>query len=1482
MKDIDDWPLKVKNELLDYLRWNSYCSERYRIFYVATPKVACTSLKWWFADLEGYSQALRAITDSRETDPDLVIHDNFYKVAGNVTGLLPDDLFEPLTSDTFFRFAVVRNPYHRIFSAWQSKLLLQEPLQIEPYRNADFFHHPIECAGDIAAAFEGFLEYLAINEVSSYKDIHWTPQVSILCPDLINYTKLVKIENTDEFAEVLLNQVGPDVSNPFASHHRNESLIPYVPEFVTKRSAELIRMLYAEDFDTFGYDKQPPEAEQAFSSDQLDIAIRAIKLIRKRHQRLGECNLQIANLRNELSNISINKVQQPTPKNQASCYILHCCIRRVSIVFCNDIKAFKQMFRSFRWVLQEWIGKCRRFLRRLLPESVIRKIRRSSNIEAEIKAIRESGLFDASFYLAMYRDIKSAHHDAIRHYCEVGWHEGRDPSDNFNTSFYLATYSDIRNAGINPFWHYVVAGASELRHAVTDSVTHYEDDIRFGIVDTDIKLLAFYSFPNWDKLRSGASSSKGGAKLLLPHEVLGFYDLMDWRVLEKQAQIAKRHGLYGFCFQLSAGRYSIESTQLIDLFHSHEEIDFRFCVQVCLHAESLTDKLIASVSQVVTDKRYICIDSRPVVLVTLPDNLHDAIRTLSELRQKLADHDVKNIFLIGQWIAKEMDAAACASVTGLCDAMIDLPFSLQSSETGGFSPIDKNGVDVVPYRVVASQGVARAADARHFPHPIYHVVTLDLDNTGLGLERSLIYSRFHLKDYRRWLDAAISNAKSSHLQDRRFVFVNAWNDWNNGLFVEPDRQSGFSRINETTRALMNISCCATMPKVSIIVPNFNHERFLRRRLDSIYGQTYKNIEVILLDDCSSDQSRFILDQYAKNHSEITRKLYGEKNSGSPFRQWAKGIGVATGDLVWIAESDDFCDEHFLEKLVRCFDDEAVMLAYAKSVFVTNDETPMCDEFSRYLGDLECRNKWNDSYVETAHNEVRDALGIKNTIPNVSSVLFKRPVNMPLLEDESWLSMAVAGDWVFYLHLIRGGKIAYSTETTNFFRQYEDGATEATYKKETFYRELAMASQAVQLLYILPSCVIEQSLQNCKSLYDRYVGRSDQEFSLWYDRESIVRARENRLPNVMVSTMGFYPGGAEILPIRMANEFKQQGLSVLLLSAGFNLREDRVRRMLRNDIPVIEVSDVEAVKSIIHDFGIEVLNSHQWHIQKYPLQLPDVFSELCAHVATLHGMIEHGNASDVTEEELRIADKNVTTWVYTADKNLGPFFDFGLCDNSSRRFIKMPNGMQPPNVIAIPRLDMNIPEESFVLCCVSRAIPDKGWAEMIMAVEHARTLTNCDIRLILVGNGVVYDEYCRVGVPHFVHLAGFSENSVGYYAAADMGIMLTKFKSESFPLTIVDCLFAGKPYIASDVGDIRNMLTINDAIAGEVIALDNWEVSIEIAAQVIADFATDKQKYLRALASVQDAANRYRIDVVAKQYVHIFENDIHLNKFKAQG
>ncbi len=87
-----------------------------------------------------------------------------------------------------------------------------------------------------------------------------------------------------------------------------------------------------------------------------------------------------------------------------------------------------------------------------------------TKIDAEVAAIKKSGLFDEEFYRLTYQDLQPQD-DVVKHYCKHGWREGRNPSANFDTCYYLLTYSDIRDADINPFWHYVVKGVSEKRHA---------------------------------------------------------------------------------------------------------------------------------------------------------------------------------------------------------------------------------------------------------------------------------------------------------------------------------------------------------------------------------------------------------------------------------------------------------------------------------------------------------------------------------------------------------------------------------------------------------------------------------------------------------------------------------------------------------------------------------------------------------------------------------------------------------------------------------------------------------------------------------------------------------------------------------------------------------------------------------------------------------------------------------------------------------
>ena len=222
------------------------------------------------------------------------------------------------------------------------------------------------------------------------------------------------------------------------------------------------------------------------------------------------------------------------------------------------------------------------------------------------------------------------------------------------------------------------------------------------------------------------------------------------------------------------------------------------------------------------------------------------------------------------------------------------------------------------------------------------------------------------------------------------------------------------------------------PAVSVIVPNFNHARYLPERLESIFGQTFRDVEVILLDDASTDGSRAVLERYTGRPD--VRLVLNEANSGSTFRQWLRGLDLARGDLVWIAESDDACDPRFLESLLPAFADPAVRLAYADS-HVVNAQGRIVGDYTsaEYLRSLSA-TKWTCSHRTPAAREISEALGVKNTILSASSVVFRR--FDPAAELRAQLEgMRIAGDWLFFVHAIAGGDLWFDARKLNRHRRH---------------------------------------------------------------------------------------------------------------------------------------------------------------------------------------------------------------------------------------------------------------------------------------------------------------------------------------------------------------------------------------------------------------------------------------------------------------
>jgi glycosyltransferase involved in cell wall biosynthesis len=212
-----------------------------------------------------------------------------------------------------------------------------------------------------------------------------------------------------------------------------------------------------------------------------------------------------------------------------------------------------------------------------------------------------------------------------------------------------------------------------------------------------------------------------------------------------------------------------------------------------------------------------------------------------------------------------------------------------------------------------------------------------------------------------------------------------------------------------------------MSLVSVIVPNYNHAKYLPQRFDSIFDQTFKDFEIIILDDCSTDNSRILIEKY-RNHPKVSQIIYNEINSETSYKQWYKGISFASGDLIWIAESDDWCDVRFLESTVNYFNDQEVALVFVKTQFVNSNEIAencsFSGEFVRYSG----------------IDFIRDKMLSGNKIPNASMAVFRKK-SFEKVKELGFRDMKLAGDWLLWIQMMYGNDIVSISDRISYCRRH---------------------------------------------------------------------------------------------------------------------------------------------------------------------------------------------------------------------------------------------------------------------------------------------------------------------------------------------------------------------------------------------------------------------------------------------------------------
>ncbi len=241
---------------------------------------------------------------------------------------------------------------------------------------------------------------------------------------------------------------------------------------------------------------------------------------------------------------------------------------------------------------------------------------------------------------------------------------------------------------------------------------------------------------------------------------------------------------------------------------------------------------------------------------------------------------------------------------------------------------------------------------------------------------------------------------------------------------------------------------AGLHRISVVVPNYNYGQYIRERLQSIINQSYPVYEIIVLDDASTDKSLEIIQDNLKFQPIDYRIIGNRENSGSVFKQWKKGVDLAQGTHIWLAEADDSCSDEFLDEATRGFNNPGVILSYCESKQVDKNGIIMADNYHEYVADIDTRH-WQSSFVKDGAEEIAEALSVKNTIPNVSGVVFERSCLKTVLRKHIELiqTYRVAGDWLTYVLVLKCGKIAFSPLPLNFHRRHQEGVTIGSFNQE---------------------------------------------------------------------------------------------------------------------------------------------------------------------------------------------------------------------------------------------------------------------------------------------------------------------------------------------------------------------------------------------------------------------------------------------------
>jgi hypothetical protein len=378
----------------------------------------------------------------------------------------------------------------------------------------------------------------------------------------------------------------------------------------------------------------------------------------------------------------------------------------------------------------------------------------------------------------------------------------------------------------------------------------YQNNIDFSEYTPKVKPIAFYlpqfhsipendewwgkDFTEWTNTKKSKPRFKGHYQPREPHDDFGYYNLTDVEILKKQALLAKQHGIYGFCFYLYwfSGKRLLEKP--LDLFLKHTEIDINFCL--CWANENWTrrwdgqnddilikqnysgddpDKFIQDIKKYIVDKRYIRINGIPVILIYNPGDIPNIEYLLTKWREKAREIGIGDIYIFT--CNTNYHTAESLGIEDKIEGIVEFPPHNRppSLLTNDINFIGKNeGLTALIYNYkellseINKNIIIKKKNCKSNNPPVYNTCFLGWDNAARKKDAFCTFAGFSLKSFYEWASLLTAEALQTSVP---IFFINAWNEWGEGTYLEPDKKYGYAYINTLSKAIFGLPFLVDKP-----------------------------------------------------------------------------------------------------------------------------------------------------------------------------------------------------------------------------------------------------------------------------------------------------------------------------------------------------------------------------------------------------------------------------------------------------------------------------------------------------------------------------------------------------------------------------------------------------------------------------------------------------------------------------------------------